>query len=60
MGYIQELQSYCPQTVLVSSSIRKEFDDAMELFKQHIPREILQVIGRYSLEKETVFVESKQ
>lgn len=60
MGHIQALQSHCPQTVLVSSSIRKEFDPVMELFEQHIPREVLQVIGRYSLEKETCIVESKQ
>jgi uncharacterized CHY-type Zn-finger protein len=53
MGYIQELQSYCPQTVLISSSIRKEFDSVMDIFEQHIPREILQVIDRFSLEKET-------
>jgi uncharacterized CHY-type Zn-finger protein len=51
-GYIQEIQSYCNQTVLVSSSIRKKFDSVMELFEHHIPSQIIEVINRYSLEKE--------
>jgi uncharacterized CHY-type Zn-finger protein len=53
-GYIQELQSYCNQTVLVSSSIRKKFNPVMELFEQHIPGQIIEVINRYSLEKEPI------
>jgi hypothetical protein len=53
-SYIQELQSYCNQTVLVSTSIRKKFDSLMELFEQHVPSQIIEVLNRYSLEKEVV------
>jgi uncharacterized CHY-type Zn-finger protein len=50
MGYIHELQYYSPQTVLVSSSIRKEFGSVMGVFEEHVPRQITEVMSLYSKE----------
>jgi uncharacterized CHY-type Zn-finger protein len=50
MSYIHELQAYSPQTVLVSSSIRKEFDTVMEVFEEWVPRQIMEIISLKSLE----------